>query len=412
MFILIPSSTMQKRIPTSFLLGAILIALPSFAQGQYIQPVAHFVPDASRRVQASLELRSEATIYGSEIRLKQIARWSETDNAAMSTLADLTITRLEANDDAAFKTITMETVKQTLTGAGLNLAELRFTGSTSCRVTRSDKHFDEPDALDQWLTGRTGPKKAPEPKFEPLPIAQEPVARQQAPTIDTILPQAHDTVVSPTTLKGKLIHDLATRMGLDEKDLQLTFGPDDDRLLNLSEPQFRFGIEPRRARALGMVTWEVTISTNQGAGQHKATLTGNARAWQNQVVVDKPITMKGVIRAEDVVSRRVLVEQISGETLLSIDQIVGQQASRNLPAGTLVTSRAVEAVPLVRAGQLVTVTLGQGAVQIKTVARAAEAGTFGQTIKVKNETTKDIYDVVLTGPQQGVVGGEGIAMAR
>jgi hypothetical protein len=30
-----------------------------------------------------------------------------------------------------------------------------------------------------------------------------------------------------------------------------------------------------------------------------------------------------------------------------------------------------------------------------------ESGTFGQTIRVKNEATKDVYEVVLTGPQTG-----------
>jgi flagella basal body P-ring formation protein FlgA len=47
----------------------------------------------------------------------------------------------------------------------------------------------------------------------------------------------------------------------------------------------------------------------------------------------------------------------------------------------------------------VTVSLSQGSVQIKTVAKALEAGTYGQTIRVKNETTRDTFQVILTGPQ-------------
>ena len=70
---------------------------------------------------------------------------------------------------------------------------------------------------------------------------------------------------------------------------------------------------------------------------------------------------------------------------------------------TVLNSRMLTAVELVKNGQFVTITVSHGAVSIKTVARAMEGGSLGQTIKVKNETTKDIYDVVLTGPQQGVV---------
>ena len=49
-------------------------------------------------------------------------------------------------------------------------------------------------------------------------------------------------------------------------------------------------------------------------------------------------------------------------------------------------------------------TLARGGVRIKTVARALEAGSYGQTIKVKNEATKDTFQVVLTGPPEGTLG--------
>jgi flagella basal body P-ring formation protein FlgA len=59
----------------------------------------------------------------------------------------------------------------------------------------------------------------------------------------------------------------------------------------------------------------------------------------------------------------------------------------------------IDPIQLVKTGQYVTIGVSQGGVQVKTVARALEAGAFGQSIKVKNETTKDIFDVTVTGPQ-------------
>jgi flagella basal body P-ring formation protein FlgA len=406
--------TIHHAIGRAMLACATLVAFPTLTPAQYLQSTQRFVPDASRTVNAALEMRSEATIYGDEVKLRQIARWSDTDAGAMAGLGDLTIARLDAADDATFKTITVDAVKQTLRDAGLNQAMLRFTGATACRVSRADKTFDEAEALDTWLTGKPTTKRQSHKELDPLPVAGTPVAVAKAPTIDSILPggsPANESQPAPRSLKALLVADLATRIGLDSKDLQLAFSPTDERLLTLAEPQFKFDIQARRARALGSVAWDVTIIAISSAGQHKASISGTARAWQDQVVVEKPIAMKGIIRAEDISSRRVLIEQLPGDTLLKATQIIGQQASRNLPAGTLVTSRAVEAVPLVRAGQLVTVTLGQGGIQVKTVARAAETGTFGQTIKVKNETTKDIYDITITGPQTGVV-GESVAMAE
>jgi flagella basal body P-ring formation protein FlgA len=93
------------------------------------------------------------------------------------------------------------------------------------------------------------------------------------------------------------------------------------------------------------------------------------------------------------------VDQLSDDPLLSADQIVGQQASRELKAGAVLTARMVDPVQLVKSGQLITVTLDQGTVRIKTVVRAMEAGSYGQTIRVKNETTRDVFQVILTGPQ-------------
>ena len=67
----------------------------------------------------------------------------------------------------------------------------------------------------------------------------------------------------------------------------------------------------------------------------------------------------------------------------------------------------VDAVPLVRTGQLVSILLQQGNVQVKTVARALEGGVYGQTIRVRNEGTKDVFPVTLTGPQTATMGGDG-----
>ena len=52
-----------------------------------------------------------------------------------------------------------------------------------------------------------------------------------------------------------------------------------------------------------------------------------------------------------------------------------------------------------KSGQFVTITVRQGGVQISTVAQAMESGSYGQTIRVRNEETRDIFEVTMTGPQ-------------
>ena len=185
---------------------------------------------------------------------------------------------------------------------------------------------------------------------------------------------------------------MSDRLGLPADSLQLRFLPKDEKVLNLTEPTFRFEVTTQRVRNLGDVSWNVVILADTGT--QKLSIDANVRAWQNQVVLSKPLTMKQTIQDQDVTERRVLIDRLSDETLLTRSQIVGQQASRDMRMGTVMTSRMVEPVPLVQPGQFVTITLGNSNVQIKTVAKSLERGCFGQTVRVRNETTKDVFEVV------------------
>jgi len=182
----------------------------------------------------------------------------------------------------------------------------------------------------------------------------------------------------------------------------VTFNPADEKLLNLSEPLFKFNIEPRQVRDLGEVSWNVAMFT--GNTSQKGIIKANARAWQNQVVLARPLAYGQVVQSDDVSEKRILADRLPTDSLLSMDQVVGQQSARDLIVGSVVNARMVNGVPLVKPGQLVTITVTSGAVQVRTVGRAMEEGCYGQTVKVRNEDTRDVFEVVMTGPQQGSMG--------
>jgi flagella basal body P-ring formation protein FlgA len=351
-----------------------------------------FVSGAARYAAgAVLELRGDATIVGVEVRLKQIARWSDADAALFAPVADLVVTR--ANTRSPIVSITIEQLRNLLRDAGMNLALVHFAGPTVCTITRSDANYDEQSALREWATGKTSTadlaqvQAAPQDKkIAPIPIYYPP-------------PKGSAEVKS---LRSFLIDDLSTRLGLPAEQLQVSFNPKDESLLRLSEPLFKFNIEPRQVHDLGDVSWTVTVLT--GTGSQKGMITANARAWQNQVVVEKSLAYHQVIRAADVTEKRVLVDRRPPEPLLNVSQVVGQEAARDLKTGMVISSHMVDPVALVKPGQLVTISLSVGTVSVKTVGRALEGGAFGQTVKVKNDTTQDIYEVTLTAPQEGTMG--------
>jgi flagella basal body P-ring formation protein FlgA len=194
------------------------------------------------------------------------------------------------------------------------------------------------------------------------------------------------------------MEDVATRLNLPADSLQIDFKAQDEKVLNISSPLFRYQIDPISVRTLGNVSWNVAIIGNDGSSK-KVTIAAEARAWQNQLLINKPLTAGQVIRPEDITKHRALVNMLPDDPLVTQDQVVGQQAGRELKSGTVLTARMIDPVQLVKTGQFVTITLDQGTVKIRTVARAMEAGSFGQTIRVKNEATNDVYQVVVTGPQ-------------
>ena len=131
---------------------------------------------------ATLELRPEATVYGAEVRLKQICRWSDAQSAAFLPVADLVVLRLDGK--TPFRSVSMDELKATLTDAKANLALIRFTGPTLCTVRRSDVAVDPKDGLQQWIDARQGnpvepPKESAAPA--PQPVAQPAPARAPNP---------------------------------------------------------------------------------------------------------------------------------------------------------------------------------------------------------------------------------------
>jgi hypothetical protein len=61
------------------------------------EPAEKFVPGSPRYLAgATLEMRSEATVIGGEVRLKQVCRWSDQDKAIFDPIGDLVLVHLSA----------------------------------------------------------------------------------------------------------------------------------------------------------------------------------------------------------------------------------------------------------------------------------------------------------------------------
>jgi flagella basal body P-ring formation protein FlgA len=338
-----------------------------------------FVPSAANSTPAgTLELRQDASVAGADVSLKQVCRWSDADASVFTPIADLTVYRLPTG--VGYQSVSVEQIRQTLHDAGVNIAMINFAGATSCNITRADGQTSNQQTVEQWLD------------------SQQPQTAKVVPaSLTEVKPDPNYHV-----LRDLLAADLSQRLNIPVDTLQISFSAQDEKVLSLAEPVFKFDIRPSRARTLGSVNWEVTIITDSAS--KKVTLQATARAWQDQVIVARALTMHEVLQAGDFTTRRVLVDSLPERPMLRLEQCVGQEAAEDLQPGTIMTGRLVNPIPLVKPGQLVTVNLRRGTVELRAVARAMETGSLGQTIKVRNENTRDVLDVTVTGPQEARLG--------
>src|SRR5262249_5981216 len=157
---------------------------------------------------------------------------------------------------------------------GVNLAQINFCGSMNCKINWTDPRLES--ALEQAVASSTRKMSAAtRPTFSHVGASAP--AGEEGPIIS----------VGLRTLREILIEELATRFNLPKDSLEVKFRQDDERLVNLSEGQFQFDVEPRRQRNVGDVVWDVTIRS--GGGKQQAAVGAYVRAWQVQVFAARPI---------------------------------------------------------------------------------------------------------------------------
>ena len=329
-----------------------LVAQWGFGDEKFVAPRSAIV----------IELQREVAVGGSEIRLNQIARWPAAAGDVMEQTGDLVVARFASGKTS--QAIDLDEVKAVLEGAGVNLASVDFSGALRCVVTRTEQ------------------------------------AAVETPVIASIAPTTRPSIESSGhLLRDLLIAEVAERFGLPVDSLQVRFSQEDEKILALSDSACKFDIVPRKQRNIGDITWDVTVTSDKTRQKHS--ISANVRAWQSQVIATRPIVNRQVIGEGDVTEKRVLVDRLSDESSLKLDQVVGQQSGRDVSPGVAFTGRMIEAVEVAKVGQLINVIVKNGGVQLKWVAEARESGAYGQTIRVRKPGTREEFAVLLTGPQTG-----------
>jgi flagella basal body P-ring formation protein FlgA len=115
-------------------------------------------------------------------------------------------------------------------------------------------------------------------------------------------------------------------------------------------------------------------------------------------VLTRPVSRAENIKASDVVMEKRAKSEITGEIILSADEVIGQNARQPLRAGQPLRRADLVKPEMVRRDEFVTIAYEVPGIMLTIRGKAIEAGAQGDTITVLNVQTKRNVQGVVTGP--------------
>lgn len=296
----------------------------------------------------SVRVRDQAIVSEQTVRLRDVAQWSGS-SGPLANFADLPVALIP---EGGTRAISIDEVRHTLRLAGANLARVELGGATTCVVTWSD----EPSLA---LPARSAP--------------------------------AGQDVSVAGSLREHLTDLVRRELKLDDASMRIDFDLEQDSLL--STPASGLRITPLRRGNLGEWTWYV-----RGDSIPATQVRAHVAAWVDQLLLTRPVSIAQPISPYHVELKRSLVDRAPTDPLLTLEGLQGVQALRDLPVGTVLTSRMVQPIDHVRINQPVLVSVSTGGVEVNLTATAMQAGSIGQTVRLKNDVTREVFEARVTGP--------------
>jgi len=156
-----------------------------------------------------------------------------------------------------------------------------------------------------------------------------------------------------------------------------------------SDAYDRIGVRlPRGMKRLGRVTAYVTLYRD---GREVRNLWASAwiKVYGEAVVALKPLRMKRRITASDVRLARIEVASLA-DAAVSIDEVVGMVVRRPLPAGAVVKKSYLRPVRLIRRGDRVSISSGDGRFRVRTRGIAVEDGYEGSVVTARTASGREV----------------------
>ena len=126
------------------------------------------------------------------------------------------------------------------------------------------------------------------------------------------------------------------------------------------------------------------FSVNTGTRRQEVTFRGTAREIRRAVVLSRPIGRGELISAGDVIEARLNARDITEQSAVNREQLIGMEAKRNLRDNSPVNVSDVKQPTLVERNQAVTIVYKSRSMLLSSQGRALTAGAKGDMISIVN----------------------------
>ncbi|MBN1341939.1 MAG: flagellar basal body P-ring formation protein FlgA [Phycisphaerae bacterium] len=303
--------------------------------------------------------------------------------------------------------VTLEELRDALIRSGANPIEFTVRGSVRCQVVRAltlneeSASTEAPAESKYWWPGE-------QPVDQGQPTSQP--AEYYADEITVAVPAAEEIRTLEQVLREYVISKTAHFGG----EVHLRFSSNARQALSLTKPEYDFRIHAGAEPRLGTYGMKLEVDVlKDGKIQQTIPMVIGVSVTLPVVVAAKPINRDQVIREQDVAIENRDFFHADRIGMIELPAAIGQVSRTFVRKGEMIQRRELKPRPLINRGDLVTVWSEVGGLRVKTVAKALEAGTFGENIEVRNEASGSKYVVTITGPQSARVldsqrsGGQG-----
>ncbi len=300
-----------------------------------------------------------AVVTEADVRLGDVCELSGFDAEQAAKLESIVVTTSPAT--LGSKLIRLNFIRTVLQDHSINLAEIKLGGAVECSVTRPSAAISQQKPVNQGLRASGKPNVNGKPDLsKSLTLADAVTAFFQ--------------------------RELRHYNGV----VEVTFGRISKQVLSLTEPEFQFVVRKRSGPPLGLISLTVDVIKAEQIEQ-TIPMAVQVQLRERMLIARKAVNQGATIGEDDVELVTTTVTRIDRTLIRDRDAVIGQRAKRFIALGVPIQQTMIESVPLVRRGQLVTLTSVDNNISIVTTAKAAEDGRLGDVIRVTATGSRKVF---------------------